>query len=118
MPGDRRGRESIEKERDGEAKPQGLALAGGAAKALLGGSLGLHKVRGGCGQEWWSWDGMLESRGGTWALSGAVSPRGVTGTTPGWMDGCSGSVFSLLWQGTPPPCSKGKGALKLGFSRL
>lgn len=117
MSGDSHGRESTEKERDGEAKLQGLALAGRAAKALLGGPLA----------RMWRWGrnlgrdgGMLESRGGTWALAGAVSRHGVAGTILRWMDAQAALSPSMARHTTPPPppCSKGKGSLKLGFSRL
>lgn len=42
MSGDRRGRESTEKERDGEAKLRGSVLAGGLQRCCWGGPWAVH----------------------------------------------------------------------------
>lgn len=109
MSGDRRGRESTEKERDGEAKPQGLVLAAGGLRRCWGGGgefLGLH-ILGGMragmvelGRDARKQRRHLGSRRGCFALWGCwYNP---------WMDGWMDARH-------PPAVQPGEGVFKAGL---
>lgn len=58
---------------------------------------------------------MLESRGGTWALAGAVSRHGVAGTILRWMDAQAALSPSMARHTTttpPPAVQQGEGVFK------
>lgn len=86
----------MEKERDGEAKLQGLALAEGLQRHCWASSVSL--VAGGM----WVGNVGCSKAEDTSGLFQGLLPCGIAGLSP--------------WQGTLQPCSEGKGAGKLGFS--
>lgn len=85
----------MRKERDGEGKLQGLVLAGDVDRA----------------------SGMLQSRGGTWALAGVVLPHGVADTTSRWMEGWmdARAALSPAVARHPPAVQQGEGVFKAGL---